>query len=545
MKYLATPTHKKRISYFLIALILFYSYGCNYFKVKNLTPNDIVSIRDIGEMHKYFLVHSESEIFSLNEISIDTTSISGRLSTKTGYVYYSEGRKYRMNKTENGILNEVHIYLYENSEDLQLGFAEIPFSSIKSIKIIEKDNGKTTASYVFGGLGIVFGVMVIVTIISALLKSSCPYVYVFDGESFVFEGETFGGAIAPNLQRDDYMPLPSLKTSDDTYRIRISNELKERQYTDLAQLVVVEHPVGKSVLLDKSGEPQLISMVESPVEAISFNGNNLQQVLKEKDDEVYFFNDEDYSVNGMTIKFKKPQDASLGKVVLNAKNTLWFDYLFGEFLGKFGGFYNEWMDKQSALTTQERMQKVIENDFPLTFYIKSNGEWKLIDYLLTVGPLASRDFVIPIDLSNHHSDEVEIKMETGFMFWEMDFVGMDFSENQNISTTNQKPTLAFGTGSMDWTSALEEKDNQYMAQENVGEVTEVVFRAMKAQEGFEQTCFLHTSGYYELIRKFEGLPKLTELSKFKQPGYFSEFSRIRYLHVLDRGNTMASVKSIN
>jgi hypothetical protein len=450
-----------------------------------------------------------------------------------------------MHETERGILNEVHIYLNNQGEELPRGSYTIPFSDIREIRIIEKDTGKTTASYVFGTLGIVLGAFVVIGIIVALTKSSCPYVYSHDGESFLFEGEIFGGAIGPNLQREDYLPLPSLKSADDLYRLRISNELHERQYTDLAQLVVVEHPENQKVLLDKSGKPHLLKEVERPTSATSYSGENLISSLAEKDREVFFFNDEDYSNNGIIMKFEKPQQSGLGKLVLQGKNTLWFDYQFGEFLKKFGGFYNEWMDKQSKISSEERTQRIIDNDFPLSIYLKQNNQWELVDRLFTVGPLALRDFVVPVDLSKVDSDQVEIKIETGFMFWELDYVGMDFTEDQQLKIGYFKPIEAFGTGSIDWTKALEAVDKQYMVQEEVGEVTEIIYREMKPTNDNQKTCFLHTNGYYELIREFDGLPKIVELNKFKEPGYFSEFSRANYLNILRSKSEIASVRSIN
>jgi hypothetical protein len=54
----------------------------------------------------------------------------------------------------------------------------------------------------------------------------------------------YGGAIFAPLERDDFMPLPNMVPTEEEYRLRITNELKERQYTNLAELWVVQHPAG-------------------------------------------------------------------------------------------------------------------------------------------------------------------------------------------------------------------------------------------------------------------------------------------------------------
>ena len=535
---------KRHIAFLLILLTLFYTVGCKYFKVENATINEVISIHNIGTIHKSFYLHQSNMVYSLANIHLDSAYISGQVVTAGNY-HLKDERGYRYKKFEQNILNEIHIYLVAGANPIQYGATVIPMSDVESIKIVEKNQGKTAASYTFGTIGIIAGVVVIFSIIVALTKSSCPYVYAFDGEAFIFDGETFGGAIASNLQRDDYMPLPSLKPANERYRIRISNELKERQYTDLAQLVVVEHKNDERVLLDKRGKPHLIHEPSEPTEAISYSGENLLSSLSEKDQNVFFFNDEDYSKNGILMKFDKPENVRNAKLVLRGKNTLWFDYQFGEFLSLFGGIYSDYMDQQGKIPSIERAQRIIDNDFPLSIYVKENGAWRLVDYLHTIGPLASRDFVIPIELSDTKESQVEIKVETGFMFWELDFAGMDFTANEEVKANYLKPIKALGSGSKDWTIALSEIDERYMAQEQVGEVTEVVYRSIKPQEEHKQTYFLHTSGYYELVRDFEGLPNLLELNKFKKNGYFSDFSREKYLKVLDRENRIASIKTVN
>jgi hypothetical protein len=240
------------------------------------------------------------------------------------------------------------------------------------------------------------------------------------------------------------------------------------------------------------------------------------------------------------MKFKKPMDAKKGKLVLNGKNTLWFDYLFGEFLSKFGENYDNWIRKEAKISKSERYQKILDNGFPLSVYIMKKDGWQLIDYLFTVGPLASRDFVIPVDMNELPNDEVKIKVETGFMFWELDYATMDFTENSEFNINILKPSLAMGTGSQNWTPALTYADENYMVQENIGEVTELIFKTPLIPENKKHSVFLHTRGYYELIRDFTGLPDILELTKFKDPGYFSEFSRNSYLKVLYEESEIAS-----
>ena len=541
MKMLNNQTIRQTLSFFMIFLMLVNTIGCNYYKVKTGTAKDIPSIKDIGKVYKVMVIHAGERVYFLRNMQVDSVNISGKLEeTNPEVFFYDENNwKNRYKSEEKNVLNEVHFYLSVN--ELDTSRTTIALKDIKEIRIIEKDTGRTAASYVFGTIGVAAGVFVVAIVIALLTKSSCPYVYVNDGEGYVFEGETFGGAIAPNLERDDYMPLPDIQAKDRAYKIRISNELLEKQYTDLAELMVINHPKNQKVLLDKNGQPQLISNTVNPITATSSNGNNLMTALQKKDANVFFFNDQNYSQNSITLKFKKPINSTTGKLVLNGKNTLWFDYLFGEFISKFGTSYNRWMEQQEKLPSAERLQKIKENEFPLSIYIKKNGKWVFVDDLLTVGPLATRDFVIPIEMADIQGDEVEIKVETGFMFWEMDYAGMDFTSQKPMSMDIIKPAMAVGTGARNWTSALKEADKNYMAQDSVGQITEITYPSVKHRGDEAQTVFLHTRGYYTLIRNFEGLPHIVELNKFKTPGYFSDFSRMRYLNTLDKEENLAFI----
>ncbi len=542
MKHFVPNAYKKAIALFLTVLMLFQT-GCQYFMVKNISPNELPRISNLENSGNKFAIHYGDDVFLLNNIAVDSTNMSGNLAAGEGLFYYKYRSKQYKARTEKSIIHEVHIYLKNNTPKPQIGETKIPLNQIEEIRVIDQDTGATVVSYVFGGIGIALGVFVILTIIILLTKGSCPYVYVNNGETFVFEGETFGGAIAPNLERDDYMPLPSLKSENNEYKINITNELKERQYTDLAQLIVVNHLPNQQVLLDKNGQPQLITQPQQALKANSFNGENLKSSLNKKDQNVFLFNNENYSKNGMHLSFEKRAQTTSAKLVLNAKNTLWFDYLFGDFLSKFGESYNTWMNKQAQMPSNERLQKIIDNDFPLSVYVKKKNGWQLVDYLLTVGPLASRNFVIPIDLTDIPGNEIELKLETGFMFWEVDYAAIDFTNNQTMQTTELNPVSAMGSNSQDWKASLEKTDHKYMAQENVGDVTELTYKTPPTNANQKQTVFLHTRGYYQLIRNFEGLPQITELNKFKTPGYFSQYSRTEYLKTLEKENEIANISS--
>ncbi len=544
MKNLLSTQAKQILVYFLAALILVQTTACRYFNVRYASdPSEISTIFELGEVYKYFVVHSDNNQMALENITLDSLHLGGTITQLEYPVYYEKNRHSRYMKYEKPIVHEVHIYLKDYSILLE-GEQQFPVEDVKEIRIIEQNTGKTVASYVFSTVGILAGAYILLVIIILLTKSSCPYIYVDDGEGFVFEGETFGGAIMKNQQREDYMPLPSIKPVDGHYRVMISNELKERQYTDQANLIVVNHDASSKVLLDKHGSPQVVTDPQKPVSAISLGGEDMGKVLEHKDREVFMFNETDFNQNELILSFEKPDDAKNGKLVFNAKNSLWLDYLFGKFNEKFGNRYNSWMEKRQQDTRGERLQKEIENGFPLSIHVKIGDDWKLVDYLHTVGPLADRDFVVPVDLSEIESDHVAVKFSTGFMFWELDQVAMDFSPNTDMKIKRLLPLMAINNEGEDVTAQLNTTDGEYLAQEMVGQTAEIRFAEVPVADTEQQSVFLHANGYYELIRDYEGVPKIGELTKFKTPGYFMEFSKTEYLKFLKPKDELLSADEL-
>lgn len=528
------PFLKKSFSYFFIFLMLTQAYSCKYYKVKRATGDNIGYVFKMDKSKNQFIIHQNNdEVYSITGITADSSYVSGYIKEPSIPIYYSDKRKGTKYKTyEKPIIHEVHIYLRNNAPQVEIGFTKISLNDIRKIDIIDQNTGKMVATYILSGVAI----WAIIAIIVLLTKSSCPYVYVNDGDGFTFQGETFGGAIMQNMERDDYMPLPLLQPVNGEYQLRITNELKEKQYTDIAQLMVVNHSSDQKVLLDKYGNPQLINSHTLPKSATSLAGSDLQDVLAKDDQRVFFFNELEMDQNGVLLEFEKPRNVKKAKLLFSAKNTLWFDYVYGKFAEKFGKRFDKWMNKTAKLPTEDRLEKMLANDVPLSVFVKIKDQWKLVEYLPTVGPLAEREFVIPIDLSEIHDETIEVKIETGFMFWEMDYAVMDFSPNKNMEVTYLNPISAIGTGGIDWTDAVSQTDQNYMAQLKVGDVTQLHFAAVDYEplNNESQTVFLHTRGYYELIRDFRGKPKMKELEKFKTPGYFSTFSKTEYLKTLGK-----------
>jgi hypothetical protein len=103
------------------------------------------------------------------------------------------------------------------------------------MELMVHDKKRSSRNSTLAAIGIPIVTVAIIGAIAALTKDSCPFISVYDGNNYFLQGETFGGAVYPSLARADFVPLPAAAIGREV-NLMISNELKEKQYTDYADL---------------------------------------------------------------------------------------------------------------------------------------------------------------------------------------------------------------------------------------------------------------------------------------------------------------------
>ncbi|WP_133273145.1 hypothetical protein [Hymenobacter radiodurans] len=521
------------LSWLALAAHIILLSGCNYYRTKpqEITPTAVTQLAE----SKIFLIHQGSTIWQLNNPQLNGEELTGQKASVQPSLAPYVGPNARVplrykSKDREQVLNLVHIYI----TDFRAGEADqvnIPLTAMNRLDLVEANTGKTTLSYLLGATGIGVGIFVLVGVIALLTKSSCPFVYAHNGEQYQFVGEAYGGAIFAPSERDDYMPLPGIQATGGQFQVKITNELRERQYTNVAELWVAHHAEKVQVLLDKTGNAHTITQPQTPTKAISMSGVNYTTQLSAPDHKVFLFNETTPGTtqNSVILSFDNPTQSKTGKLVLHAQNSLWLDYLYGEFTKKFGSAFNKWARTQKDVPAEELNQWSLDQGIPLKISLKTAKGWELIDNIPTVGPLASRDLVIPFALpAGLASQPLQVKIETGFMFWELDYAAVDFTPNQHVRLEKSPPQTARDEIGRDQRQVLSKVDNDYLSQLQPGTEVTLTYHATPPAAGQRTTAFLRTRGYYEHIRQYEGVPNLPQLYAFRRPGRFIEFSKEKY-----------------
>ncbi|TNJ44680.1 hypothetical protein KFZ70_01480 [Tamlana fucoidanivorans] len=552
------------------------SISCSYYTVKDVaTTKETISgtIKNFNEQDKYAILHQKDLEWHLNEIVVneDEQTISGVLAPVSSKHQFekkvskknpNKGLKNKSNKNRSEStdevkdsvqtytatrdtkrvhrykpskqtpLNEVHFYLNNSSNFNDYQNVSIPFSDVERVSINDKNTGRSIANVLAG----TFGTIAFVTLLVAALKSSCPFVYVKHNEGYYFTGELYPGTITSNMQRDDYLALPNILGDNGEYNIKIANHLKEVQYTDVVQLIRFTHNEDIEVLIDHQGKPHTFKNLIAPKRVTMDDGYEQIQPALHKDNDFYAFNtalNNQNSTRQVVFDFEKPSHCKNAKLYVTAKNSVWLDYMYGKFNEQFGSYYNTFQKRQQEVSKVSIENWVKAQNIPLSVYLKTDKGWQLVQNINTVGPMATRDIVVSIPLDDVYKETIQIKLETGFMFWEVDYVAIDYSENERLISEYLKPNSAINQKGKDITELLKYKDANYLVQPNIGDEVTVSFQTHRHNKEAKESLFLLSRGYYNYIRDYKGVPDFERLKEFRKDNVFTKYSEQYYFDIVN------------
>ncbi len=497
------------------------------------------SMDSLQKKNRYFILRNGDDAYYMKtvELSADQKTAKCLLDVlppehKLHLVNGRNGKKsYKKNEIADlAVLNEVHFYIPKDNSAVS-GEYTLQLDKVTKIEVIEHDKKRTTNSYVLGAIGYTLGVATLAAIVIAVTKSSCPFVSAYHDHDFSLQGEIYGGAIYPQLARHDYMPLKMSVRQDGSLQLIISNELKERQYTDIADLWVMAHDKQVKVLADETGNLYSIADPQTPV-AARFNDKEdmVAALQKANDDHLLYFSDTSTAdaINHVSVTFPKPVSAQQGRLVLSLKNSYFLDYLYGELAKGFGSYYAAYVEQQKKKTAAELLKWVKEQKIPLEVSVKTNAGWLKIKDISTIGPLATREIVVPVDLTAVNGTITEIKLSGGFMFWEIDYAAMDYSPGNDFTLQQLSPVSANDENNQSVVSSLQKEDGIYLEQLQTGNTALITYAPGKLDDTRSYSFILHTKGYYEHVREFTGKPNMVFLQRFLQPGAFVHYGKEVY-----------------
>ena len=526
-----------RVFSVLLSLLLLNVFtGCTYFKVKGIDQdaqkNQMSWLQEFNQAQKYIVLHQAGVSLHLQNAQIDESTYELKgipvvLPPEHSYKRPLEvGKGYRYKKRDQSPLNEAHLFL-NNEVNLRMGTpVTIPISSIEKIGYSDKD----VTRGILNGVGVFAATLALATIIVALTKSSCPFIYADDGEGWAFQGELYPGNTRENAQVPNFMKLPAIAEKDGFYNIQITNELLEIQHTDEAVLEIVDHPGSITVAMDPSGTLHTIEAPRAPIRALADGRHDMTREVREADEYLAGFNTpmpQSDNTRRIDLWFEHTAGQTSGKLILSLKNSLWLDYVMGKFLEQFGDFYPQFQKNQQSGTREEFYQWREDQFLPLSVYVDTRSGWGLQHTVYAVGPLKFQEIALPVTFSGVGDAPLKVRLKTGFMFWELDKVAIDYSADLPLKKTRVLPYSATDNYRQNVKTLLEKPDQHYLTQSEVGDWVEIRYQS-PPREAEARTVFMRNKGFYTYKREFEGSPDLVELRKFRNPGHFTSFSEERF-----------------
>jgi hypothetical protein len=414
----------------------------------------------------------------------------------------------------------------------------VAISDIMAVKIYKtKVNGFLLSVYT--GAAVVAVLMLVgeATAPSPPPSSSCPFLYSFDGSSWVFDAEPYGGAICRGLKRTDWCVLEHLKEAQGCYTLLMTNELEETQFTDELKLVVIDHDVDVAITPDASGGMHTIANPMPPRSARKGDGMDIMPLFAAKDGQSWRSTlfDENPAGNpdlrdSLYFEFEKPKSAQSVKLIVNASTTPFGAAMGRRFLTMHGGRVTKWYNEvDRGGVALDRVIKWYRDEelYMLKLWVQTPHGWEERATILGSGPFVTKDRVYAIDVRDIPGDALHIKLCPPAGFWSFDFLAADYSENRPIVVHEIGIAEGRDNTGKDVREYLNAIDDTCLVSETASSV-KLRFDPPPAVPGTARTVVLKADGWYRMLLDAKGLPRLDLLARMKEPGYSIKYAAREY-----------------
>jgi hypothetical protein len=127
--------------------------------------------------------------------------------------------------------------------------------------------------------------------------ASCPWVHTWNGEEYVKDNDVYSTARGQTLEFTDYYTLNKpLVSENGQYLLELRETEDESSYTDLVQLMTIDHEYDVEVAADENGNVWTYSSPSQPDSAIDDNGNDVSSQISTEDDAGFHGYNDDYIV---------------------------------------------------------------------------------------------------------------------------------------------------------------------------------------------------------------------------------------------------------
>ncbi len=274
------------------------------------------------------------------------------------------------------------------------------------------------------------------------LKGSCPFIYTWNGEEYIFVKDILwrsalgmplgimGGNTAYGFAdaSDDYLKIPGemLKAKDGKYSIQVTSELWETIYLDQLQLVAVDHPSNTDVFVPEQFSPPpfpgyRLYTVDDKIPPVAAKGNKGEDVL-----DIISRKDDNYLSDFIADKYQGITE--MHDLILDPGKT-------GN-NGRLFIFLNGWIFPTDASINYALSQNsVLKANAPVIQVINRKGEWETV--IDNLGFPQGKDKTVIAELSGKFlTSDRRIRIRTNMeIYWDHIFFATGLSDAPVVSST--------------------------------------------------------------------------------------------------------------
>ncbi len=368
---------------------------------------------------------------------------------------------------------------------------------------------------------------------------SCPFIYSFDGQSYSLDAEPFGGAICPGLKRAEWCELQYLRSAGGRYRLLISNQLDETQYTDELQLLVVDHSPEASVAAETDGKVRTYGSLLSPSSAIDHSGRDVASLLAEDDNLAWQPSDREGGgetaeslKDDLILEFPKPRTAKVCKLLVRASATPWGSEFAKTFLSLYGTDLGSWyaeVNRRGPAYYRLISWFAEEELYLLKLLVQTPRGWESRGLIYGAGPFVSEKKVYALDVNDIPGETLRIRLRPPLNFWRIDYIAASFDDDSAFTRQELNPLRAIDQAGRDVRQDLAADDDRYFVMPHIGDSAELLFDVPPPIPGKARTVFLKAAGYYHIHLNPQGKPQADLLAKiYSMPGTTLQLARKEY-----------------
>ena len=276
-----------------------------------------------------------------------------------------------------------------------------------------------------------------------ILKGSCPFLYVYDGEQYQFVTDllwraplglvTSMGFVAPD-ETKDFVKISGtqIQPKSGKYSIQITEELWETAYFDEVKLIAVDHPIGTDIFVNEQYTPppfadfKVYGVAKKlyPKSAVNHRGEDVSDALKAFD---YHYAVEHAPGPYQGVVEPHAIVLDLGDVPNDTPVTL---------------FLSGWIfPTDTSINVALFQNPEINPSFPSVSVKDENGKWKTV--IDMIGLLAGKNKTITVDLTGKFlSDDRSVRVETDMqIYWDAAFFTVG-TQDVPIEMTTLNPDSA-------------------------------------------------------------------------------------------------------